>query len=243
MSSRPLAATGLSRVLEPEVMDTAEEAQDYDAMDHAEVNARFCEDLLAFAHDGGVDLRAGKMLDVGTGTALIPLEILAREPGVPIVAVDMADQMLALARRNVAQTGRTADVEILRADAKALPFAASTFLAVVSNSLVHHIPEPGAALAEMWRVTAPGGLLFVRDLHRPESEADVDALVARYAGEAPTESAALARYTRQRDLLRASLFASLTTDELADLVAPLGIAPAAIGVTSDRHWTLAARKL
>ena len=37
----------LSRVLEPEAMDTAEEARDYDAMDHARVNAAFVADFLA----------------------------------------------------------------------------------------------------------------------------------------------------------------------------------------------------
>ena len=35
----------LARTLEPEVMDTAQEASDYDAMDHSEVNARFVADL------------------------------------------------------------------------------------------------------------------------------------------------------------------------------------------------------
>ena len=37
----------LPRTLEPEVMDTAEEAADYDAMDHSEVNRVFVDDLLA----------------------------------------------------------------------------------------------------------------------------------------------------------------------------------------------------
>ena len=36
----------LPRVLEPEVMDSPEEARDYDAMDHAEVNRRFVADFL-----------------------------------------------------------------------------------------------------------------------------------------------------------------------------------------------------
>ena len=36
----------LSRVLEPEVMDTPEEARDYDSMDHAAVNRLFVTDFL-----------------------------------------------------------------------------------------------------------------------------------------------------------------------------------------------------
>ena len=90
----------MERVLEPEVMDSADEAADYDAMDHAEVNARFCEDLLA--------LRAplpSPVLDVGTGTARIPIELCTRAPEVSIVAIDLADHMLALAASNVARAG------------------------------------------------------------------------------------------------------------------------------------------
>ena len=44
----------LKRVLEPEVMDTPEEARDYDGMDHSEVNQLFVDDLLAFVKGQGV---------------------------------------------------------------------------------------------------------------------------------------------------------------------------------------------
>ena len=63
----------LRRVLEPEVMDSDEEARDYDAMDHAGVNAAFCDDLTALAPD------LGAVLDVGTGTARIPATITAAQ--------------------------------------------------------------------------------------------------------------------------------------------------------------------
>ena len=59
----------LERVLEPEVMDTVEEAQDYDSMDHSLVNEIFVQDLLA---TGPIE---GEVLDVGTGTAQIPIEL------------------------------------------------------------------------------------------------------------------------------------------------------------------------
>ena len=59
----------LPRVLEPEVMDTSEEARDYDAMDHSAVNHLFAEEFRE-VWDGN-----GPILDVGTGTAQIPIEI------------------------------------------------------------------------------------------------------------------------------------------------------------------------
>ena len=50
----------LARVLEPEVMDTEEEAADYDAMDHAVVNDAFCTDFLAAV---GRETFRGRVLD------------------------------------------------------------------------------------------------------------------------------------------------------------------------------------
>ena len=132
----------LPRVLEPEVMDTPEEARDYDSMDHSAVNALFVQDFL---REGPL---MGKVLDLGTGTAQIPIELCRREPRANCVAVDLAAEMLALAKRNVAAAGLGERVELRLADGKRLPFTDSEFFAVMSNSIVHHIPEPATALAE-----------------------------------------------------------------------------------------------
>lgn len=235
-----------ARVLEPEVMDTADEARDYDSMDHAAVNARFCDDFLAFASQGGRpalgSMVPSRVIDFGTGTALIPVELCARAAGFGVVAIDLADHMLALARVNVTRAGLSNRVLLERVDAKGTPYEDGAFGATISNSIVHHIPEPQRCLAEMWRVTASGGLLFVRDLHRPDSEAEVDRLVALYGGQPPADPALVAPFENQRALFRASLCASLTVEEVAAMVAPLGVPASAIRMTSDRHWTLACEK-
>lgn len=235
----------LARVLEPEVMDTPEEARDYDAMDHSAVNTRFCDDLLFFASlqaplGGRIPAR---VLDLGTGTALIPIELCSRAGGFTIVAIDLAQHMLDLAHSNVARAGLADRILLEKVDAKGTPFEDGAFSATISNSIVHHIPDPRAVLPEMWRVTAKGGLLFVRDLHRPESEAEVDRLVALYGGEPPADPAALPSFEHQRALFRASLCAALTVAEVAEMVRPLGIPASAVSMTSDRHWTLAYEKL
>lgn len=236
----------LARVLEPEVMDTADEARDYDAMDHAEVNVRFCDDVLRFASAGGrppLDQRTPpRVLDVGTGTAQIPVALCGRAPAVSVVAIDLAASMLAIARENVARAGLSGRVRLELVDAKRSSYEDGAFGATISNSIVHHIPEPAAVLAEMWRVTARGGLLFVRDLHRPESAEEVDRLVALYGGTPPADPSKLASFEHQRALFRASLCAALTVPEVAAMVAPLGIPASAVTKTSDRHWTLAVEK-
>jgi ubiquinone/menaquinone biosynthesis C-methylase UbiE len=226
----------LERVLEPEVMDTPEEARDYDAMDHAAVNRAFCEDMLAALPN------PGRVLDVGTGTARIPIELCARTASAEVVAIDLAEHMLDLARQNITRAGLASRVTVAKIDAKALPYPDGAFSAVVSNSIVHHIPEPAAVLAEMWRVTSPGGLLFVRDLYRPDTEAEIDRLVTLHGGERPSDPAAVPSFEHQRSLLRASLAAALTVAEIVAFVAPLGIAASAVRMTSDRHWTLSAVK-
>jgi ubiquinone/menaquinone biosynthesis C-methylase UbiE len=223
----------LARVLEPEVMDTAEEADDYDTMDHGAVNAKFCEDLLA---EGAV---GPAVLDVGTGTALIPIELCSRVPDVRVVAVDLAEHMLSVAARNVARAKVQDRVMLERADAKKLPYPKGSFQTVVSNSIIHHIPEPGDALAEIRRVTAPGGRVFIRDLNRPASDEAVDRLVSIYEGKPPADPARHRSWAHQRDLLRASLKAALTIDEIEELARSAGMSGALVRMTSDRHWTLA----
>src|SRR3954468_18124199 len=126
--------SALERVLEVEVMDSAEEARDYDAMDHAAVNRAFVADFLAVW--GG----RGPVLDVGTGTAQIPIELCRQHPGVAVKAVDGAAHMLAGARDTVQGAGFAGRIELFRCDARSLPFPQGSFAAMISNSIVHHIP-------------------------------------------------------------------------------------------------------
>ncbi|HEX4608139.1 MAG TPA: class I SAM-dependent methyltransferase [Urbifossiella sp.] len=215
----------LARVLEPEVMDTPDDARDYDAMDHSAVNAKFAADFLA--RWGG----RGRVLDVGTGTAQIPIELCRRSPTIDVVAVDLADAMIALARRNVERAGFAARVRVERVDAKGLPYLPGAFGAVVSNSIIHHIPEPAGAFAGMHAVCAEGGRLFVRDLFRPPDENTLRLLVATYAAGCNPH---------QTQLFADSLRAALTVAEVRELVGRLGYAPDTVQATSDRHWTFAA---
>ncbi len=223
----------LARVLEPEVMDTEEEAADYDAMDHAVVNDAFCTDFLAAV---GRETFRGRVLDVGTGTALIPIALCKKQPDVRVVALDLAEHMLARARTNVAAAQLSDRIEVVLRDAKKTGFPAQSFDAVISNSIIHHIPNPADALADMWTLVAEGGVLFVRDLFRPDTGDAIRHLVDTYA---PTGDA---RTNRQRALFEASLRAALNPAEVEAAVTRARITSASVRITSDRHWTLVARR-
>jgi ubiquinone/menaquinone biosynthesis C-methylase UbiE len=225
----------LPRTLEPEVMDSEEEANDYDAMDHAGVNARFCEDLLS------VHPRPLRVLDVGTGTGLIPIELCHRTPVASVLGIDLASHMLARALRHVDHAGLEGRVRIVRADAKSTGLDSGAFDVVLSNSIVHHIPDPRDVFSEMWRLVGAGGVLFVRDLARPARAAQATHLADLYAPVAGASAGSDegAMRARQRALFVASLHAALTVSEVRKMVEPLGIPGDAVRMTSDRHWTLA----
>jgi ubiquinone/menaquinone biosynthesis C-methylase UbiE len=217
----------LPRVLEPEVMDTAEEARDYDAMDHSHVNRVFVADLLAFCPKAPLTC----VLDVGAGTAQIPIELCRQHSSAKVVAIDMAREMLLVGQANVDRAGLSARVELRLCDAKKMPFPDATFDVVISNSIVHHIPEPFGVFAEMARVVRPGGALFVRDLMRPRSLDELQGFVQKYAAGANAH---------QQKMFGDSLHAALTLDEVRSLVARLGFDASTVQATSDRHWTFAA---
>jgi len=83
----------LPRTLEPELMDSPEEALDYDSMDHAAVNDRFVSDFLTVWNG------ANPVLDVGTGTGQIPIALCCAAPAAIVVGVDAAEAMLAVGSR------------------------------------------------------------------------------------------------------------------------------------------------
>ena len=224
----------LSRILEPEVMDTVAEAVDYNSMDHSHVNRVFVDDLLAaLASIPQPPDGTWQIFDAGTGTALIPLEMMSRRVKAAVIASDLAEQMLIVGRENVQTAGLTDSIQLVLADCKQLPDTDATYHIVMSNSIVHHIPKPLAVLAELWRILKPGGLLFVRDLMRPVDLEMLDHLVQTYAGDANTH---------QQQMFRDSLHAALTVSEVSDVLKQVGIARESVLSTSDRHWTIVARK-
>ena len=217
----------LKRVLEPEVMDSVEEARDYDQMDHAAVNDVFVTDLLA---SGEI---TGEVLDLGTGTAQIPVALCQQHDDCQVMAVDLAVHMLDLARYQIEVNGLVERIMLDHIDAKSLPHDSDRFDVVMSNSIVHHIPEPAGVLAEAIRVVRSGGRLFFRDLLRPESDESVQQLVSTYAGDANDH---------QRQMFDDSLRAALSLDEIQNLITELGYNPEEVQATSDRHWTWSTTK-
>jgi ubiquinone/menaquinone biosynthesis C-methylase UbiE len=104
------------------------------------------------------------VLDVGCGPATdtIPLARLVSENGF-VAGVDADKEMILAAERRTHAAGLTPRVRHFHIDALDLPFAPQTFDATRSERTFQHLSDPAAALAEMVRVTRPGGRVVVLD--------------------------------------------------------------------------------
>ena len=107
-----------------------------------------------------------RILDLAAGTGASSVA-LARS-GAEVVAGDFSPGMIAEGRR---RHGHVPNVTFVEADAMALPFADDEFDAVTISFGLRNVNEPKKALAEMLRVTAPGGKLVVCEFSHPQNPA------------------------------------------------------------------------
>jgi ubiquinone/menaquinone biosynthesis C-methylase UbiE len=212
----------MQRVLEPEVMDTWEESVAYDAMDFTAVNQAFAERVIALAPESAL------VLDAGTGTARIPILLCQQRPQWQVIGIDRSKTMLQIGAANVKQADLQVQITLADEDAKQLPYPDGYFDAVVSNSLVHHLPEPLPFLQELKRVLKPQGAIVLRDLLRPLDLVTVDALVGSIGD---------GYDAHQQKLFRDSLCAAFRLDELRALLDTAGLQDVSLYQSSDRHWT------
>jgi predicted protein tyrosine phosphatase/ubiquinone/menaquinone biosynthesis C-methylase UbiE len=212
----------MQRVLEPEVMDSLSEAIEYDSMDFIEVNAAFARSAAAL---GPV---FGNVLDAGTGTARIPIALCALRPEWKLTCIDLSANMLKVAAENVERADVRSQISLELIDAKAMPYLDNYFDMVISNSIIHHLPDPVKFLQEVQRVLKPNGAIFLRDLLRPETLEIRDNLVKLYAGDCNAN---------QQQLFSDSLQAAFTLDEVEMMLETVGLEKLRIYESSDRHWT------
>jgi demethylmenaquinone methyltransferase/2-methoxy-6-polyprenyl-1,4-benzoquinol methylase len=111
---------------------------------------------------------AGPILDLCTGTGDLALTYdRAARGAVPIVGADFCHEMLVRAAQKAHAAGAGARVRFVEADAQALPFPADTFQIVTVAFGLRNITDTDAGLAEMVRVTKPGGRIAILEFSKP----------------------------------------------------------------------------
>ena len=213
----------MERILEPEIMDDAEQAAAYAQADFSASNRAFVEGLESAFPD---HLQA--VLDIGCGPADIAALLATRRPDCRITGVDGSPTMLDQAHAKIRQAGVEDRVQLVCQRLPGLSVETGEWTAIVSKDLLHHLPDPQVLWTEIARLGAPNTAVYVMDLFRPDTpQAARDIVEAVSGGEA--------------DILKEdfynSLLAAFTPEEVADQLAQAGMA-LTVETVSDRHMVI-----
>jgi cyclopropane fatty-acyl-phospholipid synthase-like methyltransferase len=211
-----------TRVAEPELMDTVEQARAYAAADFSEPHQAFVTRF----RDRFPDFVGGHVLDLGCGAADVTVRFARAYPAARVHGVDGAQAMLDEGRRLVRQVGlgERITLELLRLPSPSL--GGAEYDAVISNSLLHHLAEPAVLWSSIEAAARPGAPVFVMDLHRPASTDAAQRLVDEYAAD---ESPVL------RDDFYRSLCAAYTPEEVQSQLVRSALPHLRVEVVGDRH--------
>ncbi len=108
-------------------------------------------------------LRGASVLDVGCGGGLLS-EALAGE-GAQVTAIDLAPDLLKIARLHGLESGAKVDYQLTAVEALAAQVPA-TFDAITCMEMLEHVPDPASVLEACATLLKPGGRLFVSTLNR-----------------------------------------------------------------------------
>ena len=170
----------------------------------------------------GAGAPAGPMLDLATGTADLAIAMRARTPGRFVAGADFSEGMLRVGQAKLRER-RVTRVELLVADALALPFRDGAFACVMSAFLLRNLENLERGLAEMRRVTVRGGRVITLDIVRPAVPIWGEIFGAYFNHVVPAIGALVAGDRQAYTYLPQSVDRFVTPDELSDLMEDVGL--------------------
>lgn len=113
-------------------------------------------------------IKAQSVLDVATGTADLAIASAEAQPK-EIIGVDIAEQMLVVGRKKIAEKGLTHQITLMQGDSLNLPFEDHRFDAITVSFGVRNFENLQRGLKEMYRVLKPNGTLLVLEFSQVKS--------------------------------------------------------------------------
>ena len=214
----------MKRIPEPELMDSEAQTQAYAGAEFSEPNQLFIDRFRSSFADLPV---SGLGADLGCGPGDITLRLAQMLPGWRWHGIDAGPNMLKLAEQALAETPLSEQVELLCHRIPDPELGERGYQALVSNSLLHHLPAPDSLWITIRQMAAAGARVMVMDLIRPDSTELAQALVDQHAAGEP-------------DILREdfynSLCAAYTVNELKQQLTANQLDHFQLEMISDRHW-------
>lgn len=216
-----------SRILEPELMDEVEQAEAYAAADFSEPHENF---VTLFAETFPRLPLSGPVLDLGCGPGDVMFRFARRFQQATIVGVDGSSAMLRCGEMALRDEPALAPrIRFVQAYLPSDQVPTFDYRAIISNSLLHHLPEPRILWQSLRRYATPETAIFVMDLMRPAREEEAVALTDRHAAFAPP--------VLRRDFYN-SLRAAFTVAEIERELRTEGFSGLGVAPVSDRHFVI-----
>lgn len=216
----------MERIPEPELMEDEAQARAYAEADFSEPHSHFVERLQAAFPPEAI---SGYVLDLGCGPGDITLRVARAWPSCHVHGVDGAAAMLRYGQQAIVEAGLEQRVRLVLGRLPEVSLPREKYDVLISNSLLHHLPEPAVLWDCLKRYGVRGAPVFIMDLRRPATRNDAVALMEQYAAGEPE--------ILQRDFLN-SLLAAFEPEEVQAQLLQAGLASLRVEAVGDRHLTI-----
>jgi demethylmenaquinone methyltransferase/2-methoxy-6-polyprenyl-1,4-benzoquinol methylase len=168
-----------------------------------------------------------RVLDLATGTCDLAIRVAAHAPGVSVVGVDPSERMLEVGQRKLERLGLADRIKLEVGDAQRLPFADRSFDGVCIAFGIRNVPDRSRALAEMARVTRPGGRIAILELSEPRGNV-LGALARFHVHSVVPWLGSILSGSREYRYLQRSIAAFPPAETFAEQMRSSGVTPLAV---------------
>ena len=219
----------MKRIPEPELMLDPEQVHAYANADFDDPHSGF---IKMFKDLFGNEKISGNVLDLGCGPGDITFRFASEFPFTYIDAVEGSEAMISYAEKLLADKDHLRDrirfIHSLLDDF--VPDREYSF--IISNSLLHHLHDPGVMWKTLRRCSTGDTLIFIMDLRRPSGFEAAMELVKKYSGDEPD--------ILKRDFFN-SLIASFEPEEIREQCKNSGLSGLLVSESGDRHVVIYGR--